>query len=97
MAKFSFDELATQYVHSLAETADKDLAIRKIAREINGLAYADTGKHLSVESKLQLVALFQKKLLDPDTRTDSQGRHWILKEADNKRYLELVGALKDLL
>lgn len=93
----SFDELADEYARDLRDATDRASEVRRVARSINGLTYISSGQPLTNEAKLRIADLIKEKLLESTTTTDDQGRVWILKEADNKKYLELVGALKKLL
>lgn len=94
MAKFL--EIANGYALRLRTASDKTAEVEKIAGEINDLVYTSTNEPLSAAAKTRLVEMVQGELFDPQWR-DPQGRTWILKESDNKRYLELVKALNNLL
>jgi hypothetical protein len=90
----TLEQVAESYANRLRGATDKDAEVEEIARNINGLV--DEGQRpITATVKELIVQSLQGHLID--TRTDAQGRARLLKEGDNKRYLELVRALKALL
>lgn len=92
----TLEELAKEYADTLRSSEDAAAEVKRIAREIDGLYYPSSGQRLPGHQKLRLVDMIRDQLLAEKTAADS-GLVWILKEADNKKYLELVAALKKLL
>ena len=95
----TFAKLAEEYARDIRESPDQNAQIRVVAREIKGLIYADgtnRGAPLSRIDKLLIADSIYGDLRAPKTASDATWT-WIQKEADNKQYLALVNALKELL
>jgi hypothetical protein len=88
-------ELAGKYATRLRVASNKAAEVREIAREIDKLTYSESNKSISKADRLEIVAFIEIDLALQSQETD--GTYGILKEADNKKYLELVKALKELL
>lgn len=84
------EELARGYAERLRTALDENAEFGRIAGEIDGLTYANTGNPISEPDKLRIVDLIQSEL-SPPTRSDGFG---FLKEAENKHYLLLVQSLR---
>jgi len=91
------DELADQYVRDLRSADDKDAEIRRISHSIKSLIYDKDDSPISVEDERRIVDGIRNRLLTENKRVRGEGFTWLLKEADNKRYLELVTMLQALL
>lgn len=89
----TFREVADDYVQRLIDAADAREEVRSIAAEIKNLSY-ESGKSLSAEDRIAIVEIMASEF-SPEKRRI--GRVGILKEADNKHYLQLVQALRVLL
>jgi hypothetical protein len=87
----SFQELAVEYANRLRSMTDRS-ELRQLATELNSLTYAKDSAQLSTGDKQKIVNLIITELSPPR----SAGHGPVLKEADNKRYLELVKLLKEL-
>lgn len=88
-------EFARQFVERLQNAPDEARAIRSIAEDLSSLVYSSTKEPVSLEYKLQIVNLMADAF--PRPTTPSTNYIGILKEADNKRYLQLVQSLRTLL
>jgi predicted nucleic acid-binding protein len=89
----SFQDLAEEYAARLRGAFDEQAEINEIATEIGGLIYTSTKNGISKADKLRIVELIEEEF----SISNQTGRVGILKEADNRKYLDLVKDLKDLL
>ena len=90
----TFDEHAQQYADRLNEAQDPKAEATTIANEISSLRYKGSGKPLSDADKEKITQLIGTKR---PTTQQQEGEIGIIKEADNKRYLDVARALRDLL
>ncbi len=93
----SSEELAQEYAKQIHDSVNPASEVHKVAEKINSLVFTRTQAPLSKSEKDEIADLIGTILTGRKSVVDNAGRTWILKEADNKKYLELVGALKDLL
>lgn len=94
-------ELAQRYVarlrEAVGESADVQQAeVEAIAKEIKSLTWTETRKPLTDEERLDIVEAMGAEVDRAGSRRSGEVVG-ILKEADNKRYLALVKALRGLL
>lgn len=87
-------QLAERYLLRLRDASDPSVEIENIAFEIKKLTY-ENGNTISKETRLSIADLMEWSL--PPSKVTSGGSVGILKESDNKKYLDLVKSLKGLL
>jgi len=80
----NLQELGEQYAKKLIAAVNKQLTGREIAEEIERLTYSDTKQPLSDYDKKYLI----------DNISSFIKNHYIIKEADNEKYLELVNYIQ---
>lgn len=86
----TLDELAEEYANRLKSAEDPGAEVQRIARSISGLKYT-TGEELPNAVRQQIV----EKIRDRLTRPRTEGGYMI-KEADNKAYLQMLNLLQQL-
>jgi hypothetical protein len=88
-------EFARQFIERLKRASDGEKELRAIVKEMDSLVYSATKAPVSREYKLRIVDLMNEALPRPlGTPKTVAG---FIKEADNKRYLQLVQSLRSLL
>ena len=85
----SIEQLAEQYEQRIRESSAPAAEVQRIATEIEDLTYERTGAPISNADKDHLLEAMAGR-----RQGNAVG---ILKEADNKHYLNLVGKLRNLL
>ena len=85
-------ELAEKYAQRLRQASDPKTEAIGVASTILEVTYTDSGEPLSLEDREGLVRQIGTELTE--VQPASGGR--MLKEADNRRYLEVVQALMAL-
>jgi len=86
----TFKEHAIAYAERLRGAEDPAAEAERIAAEIQDLKYAKSRKPLSLEDREKIVNYVTEAL------ADVRRGPGMIKEADNRRYLEMVQALMTL-
>jgi hypothetical protein len=90
-------ELAESYAARIRVASNKQSAIEGIAREIHSITYAGTDERLDQAAKIRLVSDVSSAISKQiQAARRATGDVEIIKEAENKRYLELAQALMEL-
>lgn len=82
MAEYKLEDLAKLYKKELESNPTTDTA-QKVADEINGLKYTNTGKSISTEDKQKIVNKMSEQVP-------------IMESADNTSILDLIALVKNL-
>jgi len=88
----STQDLARDYARRLRTASDQKAEVQAIAAEIDSLTYTDTGGPITFIDKQRIV-----EGMNEEFSISTKGATGILKEADNKKYLDLVKELQKLL
>lgn len=66
--------------------------VNGIASEINKLVYKETGNKIDQNMKVEIIKSIQDAIINSDDQ-----KYGILKESDNKQYIELINYMYDLI
>lgn len=88
MSKMKREERAQSYVKRLRTAQDPQAEVEAVAADIRSLVWSSTQEPLTQDEQLAIIDMMLRQ---------TEGRVYIQKEADNKRYLALVRDLRRLL
>ena len=83
-------EWGEKYARRIEASADPQAEVQAVANAINGLVYTSDNSPISAADKKLIVDLIEDEL----KQGPREGLVWIQKEAENKRYLQLVQSLR---
>lgn len=86
----TINEMINKYANRILNSNDKYEETQNVLKEIDKLTYTDTGNEINKEDKLKILKGIQNQI-------NPNGRDIILKEAENKSFLELVSHMIALL
>lgn len=90
MASMNSRERARLYLERLKKATNKNVEAKRIIDEINGLFWTKNQKKLSVQEKLELIAILEDLAL----HGEKQDGRVIVEASDNSDILEVIRLLK---
>lgn len=91
-------QIADLYAKQLRDAPSHEAEVEeitKIAGALDDLIYTESQEPISYDDKIEIVGLMELEFAI--SKRNASPNEFILKESDNKRYLDLVKALKGLI